>query len=674
MTKKIILLLACVSFLLACSKMKDNYKTVLPSPDTRIHIYFNLNHGEPYYMVYYRDEEVLNWSPLGFILKGNDSLVRNFVITGSETASANETWKPVWGQFSSYTNNYNQLTVSLQEKEKPNRKIDIIFRAYDDGIAFRYEFPEQETLKDVEIQSEETAFRINTDGTAWWEKADWDSYEHLYNTTPVSAIDSANVPVTIELNNGVFISIHEANLTDYAGMTLIRDKKEELKLNCNLVPWPDGIKVKTKTPFCTPWRTVQVADSAGKLIESGLILNLNEPNKLTDVSWIKPTKFVGIWWGMHLGVYTWSAGNRHGATTERAKQYINFAADHNIGAVLVEGWNTGWESWFKGDNFDFITPYPDYNLKEVADYAKEKGIALIGHDETGGQVPLFEKYIDTAFALYQSLGIHAVKTGYAGKIRPEGQHHHGQWMVNHYRMVVEKAASHKIMVDAHEPIEPTGIERTWPNMMTREGSRGMEYNAWSDGNPPEHTTILPFTRILAGPMDYTPGIFDIKCENYKKIREKYAPDNADKHVHTTLAKQLALYVVLFSPMQMAADMIENYKDQPAFEFIEKVPVSWDETKVLNAKIGDYVTIARKNGENWYIGGITDENARKLSLHFDFLNPDKKYTIKIFEDGENADYETNPLPIKIYSKEIANTDELELSLARGGGFAAIIEAH
>ncbi len=609
MTKKIFILLGSIPLFFACTNTKDNYKAFLPSPDTKVHIYFNLNNGEPYYMVYYRDETVLDWSPLGFIFKGNDSLVRNFVVTNTKTSSVNETWKPVWGQFSSYTNNYNQLTVSLQEKNNLHRKFDIVFRSYNDGIAFRYEFPEQENLKDVEIQSEETAFRLSTDGTAFWEVADYDSYEHLYNTTPVGSIDSANMPVTIEMKNGVYVSIHEANLTDYAGMTLVRDKEEQLKLNCDLVPWPDGIKVKTKTPFITPWRTVQIADSPGKLIESGMILNLNEPCKLEDVSWIKPTKFVGIWWGMHLGVYTWSYGDRHGATTERTKSYIDFAADHNIGSVLVEGWNTGWESWFKEDNFDFITPYPDFDLKGVASYANEKGIALIGHDETGGQVPLYEKYIDTAFALYQSLGIHSVKTGYAGKIRPKGQHHHGQWMVNHYRMVVEKAAAHKIMVDAHEPIEPTGIERTWPNMMTREGSRGMEYNAWSAGNPPEHTTILPFTRILAGPMDYTPGIFDINCENFKKIREKFDPKNAEKHVHTTLAKQLALYVVLFSPMQMAADMIENYKDQPAFEFIEKVPVTWDETKVLNAKIGDYVTIARRSGDNWYIGGITDENQR-----------------------------------------------------------------
>jgi alpha-glucosidase len=369
-------------------------------------------------------------------------------------------------------------------------------------------------------------------------------------------------------------------------------------------------------------------------------------------------KYIGIWWGMHIGKYTWHAGPRHGATTENAKRYIDFAAEHGIGGVLIEGWNTGWDRWGQEGAYDHVTPYDDFDLEEVVRYAREKGVAIIGHNETGGDVGTYDRQVDFAFRLYEDLGVPAVKTGYAGQIFPRGQHHHGQWMVNHYRMVVEKAARHRIMLDAHEPIKPTGISRTYPNMMTREGARGMEFNAWSEGNPSEHTTILPFTRLLAGPLDFTPGIFDLTFDEYK-------PHN---RVRSTLANQLALYVVLYSPLQMAADLIENYEGRPAFAFIEDVPVDWDETRVLNAEIGDYVTIARRSGENWYIGSITDESARELVVALSFLAPGRTYTARIFADAPDADWADNPTAITISERQVDKDTVLNVNLAAGGGQA------
>ncbi|MBN3034423.1 MAG: glycoside hydrolase family 97 protein [Bacteroidales bacterium] len=656
-----------------CSRHPSHFEASVPAPDGPIMLSFRLSEGVPSYMIYAGQEVILDWSPLGFILEGNDSLAAGFVLEDSRTLTFREVWQPVWGQFSSYINHYNSLRIRLREASGSRRLMEMEFRVFSDGLGFRYIFPEQEGLGDFRIMDELTGFHIGSEGRAWWIPGDWDSYEHLWRSTPVAGIDSANTPVTLELDNGYTVAIHEAALTDYAGMTLRRHETKPLLLECALVPWPDGVKVYGQTPFMTPWRTIQLVKEPGALVESGLILNLNEPSRIADVSWIRPMKYIGIWWGMHLGVYTWHAGHRHGATTERARQYIDFAASHDIDAVLVEGWNTGWESWFRGDQFDFVTPYPDFDLREVAAYAREKGVSLIGHHETGGQVPIYEKHIDSAFALYRSLGIDAVKTGYAGMIRPEGQHHHGQWMVRHYRMVVEKAAEHRIMIDAHEPIKPTGISRTWPNMMTREGVRGMEWNAWSEGNPPEHTTILPFTRMLGGPLDYTPGIFDIRCERYQAERKKSTSRDVEgTRVHTTLAKQLALYVVLFSPLQMAADMIENYENQPAFAFIERVPVTWDETRVLDAAIGDFVCIARRSGNDWYIGGITDERERTVGYALDFLRQNQEYRLLSYGDGEGADYETHPLDLMIREDVVTASDSLKIWMARGGGFAAILE--
>ena len=474
----------------------------------------------------------------------------------------------------------------------------------------------------------------------------------------------------MKTNNGLHLSFHEASLVDYAGMTLKVDTTN-LSMVSNLVGSDNNdYKVKRTVPFHTPWRTIQIAENASDLIESNLIVNLNEPNKLEDISWFKPTKYTGIWWEMHLGKSSWDkASGKHGATTENAKTFIDFSAKNNIGAVLVEGWNTGWEHWIGFEDregvFDFVTPYSDYDLKEVVRYGKEKGVEIVMHHETSAATETYEKQQDTAYALMQSLGIHTVKTGYVGKILPKGEYHHGQYMVNQYNNATIKAAKYQVAINAHEPIKATGLRRTYPNTISREGLRGQEFNAWSSdgGNPPEHLSIVAFTRMLAGPIDYTPGIFDIKFDKYKK----------NNQVNTTIAQQLALYVVIYSPVQMVADLIENYEGNPALQFIKDVGVDWQKTKVLNGEIGDYVTIARKerNSENWFVGGITDENEREMNISFDFLEANEVYQAVIYEDGEKAHWDKNPTELSIRKVEITNQSNLKLKLAPGGGFAISI---
>lgn len=643
---------------LMCSASKTKNAVSVVSPDGKVDVNFTIQDGVPYYSVSYDAKIVIQPSRLGFRFKSATPMEEKLSIIESSQKSFNETWKPVWGTTDKVRNHYKELIIKLKEKTPPNRQMHIIFRAYNDGVGFRYILPEQPNLKDFEIMSEETQFCFADNHTAWWIPSDYEGYEHLYRHTSLSEIEAVNTPITIETQEGLYLSIHEADLTDYAGMTLSAVKEKQFTFKSELVPWPDGVKVKASTPHRTPWRTIQIATNPGSLIESHLIVNLNEPCALENTSWIKPMKYMGIWWGMHTGKYTWHTGPKHGATTENAKRYIDFASKYGMPALLIEGWNVGWDYWLKGHAFDFLTSYPDFDLENVVQYGREKGVVIIGHHETGGDIPTYEEQIDWAFSLYEKLGIPALKTGYAGTIVPEGQHHHGQWMVNHYRMVVQKAAEYHLMIDAHEPIKPTGIRRTYPNMMTREGVRGMEYNAWSDGNPPEHTTIVPFTRMLAGPMDYTPGIFDLTFDEYRK----------DNRIYTTLAKQLALYVVLYSPLQMVADLPKNYKNQPTFKFIQDVPTDWDETKVLNAKIGDYVTIARKNDENWYIGSITDENSRMLKVALAFLDSGKKYTASIYADASDADWKDNPYSVDITKVLVNNTDTLLMSLAPGGGQA------
>jgi len=691
-----------LSILGACNKENKKF-TLVTSPNKSIKLNVILSQkGQLGYVVQYNNSKVIDSSYLGFDFTNATSLKSDFKILKTNLLESDNTWKMPWGEQLEVRNHYNQLKVFLQEKKAPNRLLNVTFRVFNDGVGFRYEFPKQKNFTIAKIKEEDTEFNLTGDHKVWWIPGDWDSYEHLYSTTNVSKINAiskrnhpnlnasyipdnaVNTPVTMKTKKGVYLSFHEAALIDYAGMTLKVDTIN-LKLKSDLVgSGRTAYKVKRTLPFNTPWRTIQITDKASDLIASKMILNLNEPNKIGDVSWFKPMKYVGIWWEMHLGISTWDYEStqdmntftkvkkkkgHHGATTQNAKRYIDFAAKNNIHGLLVEGWNTGWKHWIgfpdREGVFDFVTPYPDYNLKEVVRYGKSKGVALIMHNETSAAPRTYEKQMDTAYALYKSLGIHAIKSGYVGPIIPKGEHHHGQWMVNHYNNAVIKAAKYHLAVDTHEPIKATGLRRTYPNWVSREGLRGQEFNAWSveGGNGPEHTTIVPFTRMLAGPIDFTPGIFNLKLNPYK-------PNN---QVQTTLAKQLALYVVIYSPIQMAADLPKNYEGNPAFQFIRDVGVDWQKTKVLNGEIGDFVTIARKERKtgNWFLGSITDENKRDIKINFNFLDSNTKYTATIYEDGKNADWKNNPTSVNIRKVTLDNKTKLTLHLAPGGGTAISI---
>ncbi len=643
----------------------------LYSPNGRIKVVFALDSGAPKYSVEYNGTTIIYPSSLGFKFNSQGTMIDNFIIQESSITSFDEIWMPIWGQSSSIRNHYNQLVVKLQENVSPYRVMHLFFRAYDDGIGFRYELPSQPDLDYFEITSEETSFEFTGDHTAWWTPDDWDSYEHLYSTTSLSyaATEGVNTPIALKTSEGLYFSIHEAALTDWAGMTLKRPTGgDDYTLKAELVPWyGSNIKVKASTPHKSPWRTIQIAESAGALIESNLILNLNDPCIIEDTSWIKPMKYMGIWWGMHRGIWTWEEGPGHGATTQRAKDYIDACTDLNCDGLLVEGWNEGWENGWEDQ--DFTNPTDDYNIEEVISYGQSKGVEIIGHIETAGNIENYENQgIDEVFEYFKQLGINAVKTGYAGNwddwtcITPEGkQHHHGQWMISHYRRVLESAAAHEIMINVHEPIKPTGISRTYPNMMSREGVRGQEYNAWGNPpNPPEHLSILPFTRCLAGPVDYTPGVFDFYLDTKNKF--------------STLAHQLALYVILPSPLQMVCDLNQSYYDwfgsdlKPECEFIKNVPVSWDETIALNCQIGDYTTIARRKGDKWYLGCITDEFSRIIDIKLLFLDPSETYTAYVYADASNAHYVTNPSATELTSYTIDSTKIITAYLRPGGGLA------
>ena len=665
------------------------------SPDGSNTLRVELRDGQPYYQVEAEGDTIVAPSPLGFTLADGPPLRDGFEVLGTTRRTVDTTWTPVWGTHDSVRNHYTERTIRLKETDAPERRLDLVLRAYDDGVAFRYRWPEQQGLDALRIASEETEFRFTTDHTAWWIPDDYDNYEWVYRKTPLSAIrDSAskisynsyleetdggrpetsekddhpgavNPPMTMRSpDEARYLAIHEAALTDYSSMTLRADPEMPTTFHTHLVPWPDGVKVKASVPHQTPWRMIQIANRPGGLIASHLLQNLNEPSKIEDPSWIDPMTYVGIWWGMHIDKYSWGQKGVHGATTERTKRYMDFAAEHDIDGVLVEGWNPGWETWLGGDEFDFTESYPDFDLQEVVDYGEERGVALIGHHETGGDVPAYERQLDDALALYDSVGVPAIKTGYAGPIRPKGVHHHGQQMVNHYRRVVKKAAEHEIVLDVHEPVMGTGIERTWPNMMTREGVRGMEYNAWATPSPPSHDVTLPFTRMLAGPLDYTPGIFDL-------TPEETMPDH---RVLTTLSKQLANMVILYSPVQMAADLIDNYEGEAAVEFLERVPTDWAESHVLNARIGESITIARRkaDSEAWYVGTTTNATARTLDIPLDFLDDGQTYVAHVFEDTPDADYRDNPHAYRIRRGLVTAGDTIEAALARSGGQAVILE--
>jgi alpha-glucosidase len=646
----------------------------LASPDGLNVVTVETQDGHLRYSLQRKGRAILLPSMLGFEFRGAKTLRDSLRIVGSSRKTFDETWTQPWGEVARVRDHHNELRVSVVESVAPARKFDVVFRAFNDGVGFRYEFPEQPALRDFVISEELTEFALADNARSWWipsNRPRLDRSEMLYSSSPVSVMDSVQTPLTMETRDGLtFIVLHEANLVDYARMNIKGPYMDSRTLHVALAPLAGGDKVRGRTPFVTPWRTIQLADRAVDLAPSVLGLNLNPPSVLTDVSWIKPMKYVGIWWGMHIGTMTWSSGPKHGATTANTKRYIDFAAANGLGGVLVEGWNVGWDGdWIKNANaFSFTQPYPDYDLPGVAAYAKQKGVKLIAHNETSGGTVNYERQMDSAFALYHSLGIDAIKSGYVTDTTPEGHSHHSQFMVRHYRHVIEMAAKYKIMLDVHEPVHDTGERRTYPNMMSREGARGQEYNAWGGegGNPPEHETILFFTRMLAGPMDFTPGIFDILIE--RGTGRPRRPE--EPRIRTTLAKQLALYVVLYSPLQMAADLPENYEKNPAFQFIRDVAVDWDESHVLEGKIGDYVIVARKekNGPEWFVGAITDEEGRTFDVPLSFLTKGRSYVAEVYADGPGANWLTNPLPVAISTRTVNAGSRLHIVLAPGGGQA------
>src|SRR5882724_7754804 len=644
------------------------------SPDGRNRVTVEIRDGALAYSVDRDDRAVLLPSHLGFAFQGAPPLRDGLRMVDTSRNTVDETWTQPWGEVARVRDHHNELRVSVVEVAAPGRRFVVVFRVFNDGVGFRYELPEQPGLGEFAISDELTEFALADDARAWWipsNRPRLDRSEMLFSSSPVSVLDSVQTPLTLETRDGrTFIVIHEANLVDYARMFLSGPRMQSRTLRAALAPYADGIKVRGRTPFVTPWRTIQLADRATDLAPSLLGLNLNPPSVIQNTSWIKPMKYVGIWWGMHIGTMTWSSGPKHGATTANTKRYIDFAAANGLGGVLVEGWNVGWDGdWIKNANaFSFTQAYPDYNLPELAQYAHSKGVKLIVHNETSGGIVNYERQMEAAYAMYHSLGLDAIKSGYVTDTTPEGNSHHSQFMVRHYRHVLEEAAKYHIMMDVHEPIHDTGERRTYPNMMSREGARGQEYNAWGGegGNPPEHETNLYFTRLLAGPMDFTPGIFDLLIERGtgrpRRIEES--------HPRTTLAKQLALYVVIYSPLQMAADLPENYEGKPAFQFIRDVAVDWETSKTIDGRIGDYVIVARKakNGNDWFLGAITDEEGRTFNVPLNFLTPGRKYTAEIYADGPGADWATNPLPVTISKRTVDSSTNLSVVLAPGGGQA------
>ncbi|MEH6703790.1 MAG: glycoside hydrolase family 97 protein [Galbibacter orientalis] len=646
---------------IACQKEQPTQFEVA-SPEGVNKISFSLENGAPSYSVTHGEKTVLNPSKLGFVFKNADSLNTNFEIAGIKERTFDDTWEQVWGEKKEIRNNYNELVVELQEKDEAKRKLNIEFRAFDDGVAFRYVFPEQGIKDSIFIMDELTTFNLKDDGKAWWIPAYGEQrYEYLFNNDPVSTLDTVHTPLTIESKSGLSLSFHEANLVDFASTTLAHTEGTTLKTD--LVPWADGVKVRTTESFKTPWRTIQIGEKPTDLITSYLILNLNEPNKIEDTSWIKPFKYLGIWWAMHIGKYTFWEGEKQGATTKHAKEYIDFAEKVDIDHLLIEGWNKGWTpDWYKNamHQFSFTKEADNFDLEEVTDYAKRHNVRIIGYHETGSNIDNYLKQIDSAFALYNKVGIHDVKIGHVGSLLKMKEWHHGQFGVNYFRYVLKKAAEYHLTVLFHEPIKDTGERRTYPNMMAREGARGQEYNAWSDGNPPNYTTILPFTRFLSGPMDFTAGILDVE------VKQGYP----GRRVHSTAAKQLALLVTVFSPIQMLADLPENYEGQPAFEFLHDVPTNWEDTKVLNGEVGEYITTVRKDiaSDDWYLGSMTNEKARDFEISLSFLEEGATYEAKIYADAEGTDETHNPSSVAISTKEVKASDSLNLHLGASGGSA------
>jgi len=657
--------------------------------------------GTPQYSVTYGNQPVVKLSGLG--LKFTDGTFNdNFEITGIDSSVYDNTWKPVLGEVSFIRDYHKQLTIHLKQTKAPNRQVNIIFRIFEDGVGFRYDFPKQPGLKYFVVTDELTQFNLAGNYKAFWIPGDYDTNEYLYTHSRLSEIDnkklvetstdiavrvapdphSVQTPLMLTTDDGLYINIHEAALVNYSAMQLHVDQNT-FSLSSSLVPDAYGNKAYLHTPCATPWRTIIVSSKATDILASKMILNLNEPSKIENTSWIKPMKFIGVWWEMQTGKGGWNYsdasdnvdanGNlipngKHSANTANVKRYIDFAAANGIKGVLVEGWNYGWEDWFgnwKEKTFDFVKAYPDFNVLELQQYAASKNVNIIMHNETSGAATDYERQMDTAFRFMNKYGYIAVKTGYVGKIIPRGEHHDGQWMIDHYVRVAQKAADNKVMVDMHESVRPTGLNRTYPNWVANEAGRGNEYNAFSIGSPPAHETILPFTRYMGGPMDYTPGIFKLK--GYVG----YAPD---RQMHSTLAKQLALYVTLYSPVQMAADLPENYAaHMDAFQFIKDVAVDWDDTKIIEAEPGEYITTARKEkgGPRWFVGAITGENSRKAAASLDFLDNGSQYVATIYRDGATADWKTNPEAYTIEKFIVDNKCKLSIWLVNGGGAAVSI---
>lgn len=786
-------------FLNSCYKKSDVITINSPSMINSLKV--NVDNGKIFYQVNHGDKKIIVPSQMGLTFKSGTSLSKDFEIVNTKFTKVDEAWEQPWGEEKTIRNNYQECIISLISDNSPDHQLDLIIRAYDDGVAFRYHIKKLGSTEKVVISDEITEFNIATDAQSWWIKAYHPNrYEQLYSTSPISKIDTVHTPLTMRFSDGTHLSIHEASLTNYSSMQIVG--QTSTKLHCDLAPWSNGDKVRTTIPFKTPWRTIKIADSASELISSYLTLNCNPPNQLGDVSWIKPSKYIGIWWGMIIGKWTWGEGFRHGATVERGKKYIDFAAENGFDEVLIEGTSAGFTGLFPGDTVttSYTKTTPDFDLKVVQNYAKSKGVSLQAYHETSASTLNYLAQIDDAFSLMKELGMQKAKIGHVGTMMDKVEYHYGQHGVSYYRKVLEKAAEYNVAVNFHEPVKDTGERRTYPNMLTREGARGMEYNAWGNGgNTVNHTTILPFTRMLESPMDFTPGVFDLLYQKldpntadqipvkisfidqgngYSNVRYKggesfwqtkpmslenkiegkdslnvwsitemmkpgewewgitvhdVVTDNNNiwlpsvlelenraikvsksgrvsgdvsitipnqgfdpekrftaskedieavgsnvfgktQRVNTTLAKQLAYYVVLYSPIQMAADFIENYVNQPAFQFIKDIPVDWETTKIINAEIGEFVTIARKekNSEDWYLGSITNEQPRDFSISLDFLNVDKKYRATIYKDGEDAHWDKNPTVLTIEELTLVNSDSLSLKLASGGGAAVKIK--
>jgi alpha-glucosidase len=649
------------------------------SPDGELRFALDTAANQLRYTVTRGDETIIEPSALGLVFRQTADFGRGFRITGSEQNAVDDTWEQPWGERRFVRNHHRELRVDLERSEPPHHRFSLRVRVFDDGLGFRYEVPEQDGLAALDVLDELTEFRLPKahETRAWWIPGrGWNRYEYLYRNTALSQIDRAHTPLTLRLPSGTHVAIHEAALVDYAAMVL--DQQRDGVLKADLTPWFDGVRVRTRAGFQTPWRSLHVSKDAIGLLNSDLVLNLNEPNALGDVSWVEPGKYVGIWWGMHLGVETWGSGPKHGATTDNAKRYIDFAAENGFDGVLVEGWNLGWDGdWFhNGEVFNFTTPYPDFDLEAVAAYGKEKGVRLVGHHETSGHITNYADQREAAFALYERLGVRQVKTGYVadgGGIKRIDEHgvlrrewHDGQFMVNEHLETLKHAARHRISLNTHEPIKDTGLRRTYPNWISREGARGQEYNAWGNPpNPPEHVAILPYTRMLSGPMDYTPGIFNLA----------YGGLDAVNRVQHTLAKELSLYVVLYSPIQMAADLPEHYAAHPqAFQFIRDVPTDWEDSRALAGEVGEYVVFARKErgGTDWYLGALTDGSPREVAVELDFLDPETRYCAELYLDGEGAEWRGNPYAMRVEKRRVGKGERLELKMGRSGGTAARFE--